>query len=182
MCISILPKPAHPKQKNGFTLVEILVVVSIIGLLLGLSFPAVTGAIQTGKKTEVAAVAESIKTAISAFYAEYSSYPTNTSGQIFTNTDANFLTALGTNGTNFGNSRGISFLEIPIKFTNQNGIVTPKGFYAGNRQSNFMISIDLQQAGTVTNRVGSSNYVVPASISVWVTDPKNPNKPLGTFR
>ena len=39
-----------PKAKSSsFTLVELLVVISIIGLLAGLGFPAITGAIQAGK-------------------------------------------------------------------------------------------------------------------------------------
>ena len=168
-----------PKAKSdSFTLVELLVVISIIGLLAGLGLPAINGAIQAGKRAEVASMAESIKTAVNAFYAEYSQYPSN-SGK----TDTNFLALMATTNSteaSVQNTRGIAFLEVPPKFTNATGIVTPRGFYKA--QSNFFLAIDTNGVGVLTNRVGSSNYVVPSSVSVWVVDPKNANKPVGTFK
>jgi type II secretory pathway pseudopilin PulG len=157
--------------------VELLVVISIIGLLAGLGLPAINGAIQAGQKAEVSAMAESIKTAVNAFYAEYSAYPSNTSGK----TDLTFLNLMSTTNTNGGNSRGIAFLEVPPKFTNATlGLVTPSGF--GKAQSNFFLAIDTNGVGVLTNRVGTSNYVVASSVAVWVVDPRNSNKPVGTFK
>ena len=166
------------RKEASFTLVELLVVVSIIGLLAGLGFPAISGAMKAGKKAEVAAMAESIKTAVNAFYAEYSIYPSNATGK----TDADFLSMISATTPNGGNYRGIAFLEILPKFTNADGLVTPKGFYPGNSQSNFSIAIDTQGVGVLTNKVGSKSYVVPASISVWVSDPSDSTKPVGTFK
>jgi type II secretory pathway pseudopilin PulG len=166
--------------------VELLVVISIIGLLAGLGLPAINGAIQAGKKAEVAAMAESIKTAVNAFYAEYSQYPTNASGQTYTLTSLEFLSFMSTTtNTSGGNTRGIAFLEVPPKFTNANGIVTPKGFYSGTNRSNFFVLIDTGGVGFVNPRSVSgtlTNSNVPSSVAVWVVDPKASSKAVGTFK
>ena len=127
-------------------------------------------------------MAESIKTAVNAFYAEYSAYPSNSTGK----TDATFLSLMTTTNTNGGNYRGIAFLEVPPKFTNSTGIVTPKGFYKGSAQSNFFILMDTGNVGyirpsTVPGNT-ATNTNVPSSVAVWVIDRDANTKAVGTFK
>ena len=126
-------------------------------------------------------MAESIKTAVNAYYAEYSAYPSNTSGK----TDLVFLNLISTTNTNGGNYRGIAFLEVPPKFTNATlGLVTPSGFCKNKAQSNFLVLIDTQGLGYVNPKSVSSvtNTNVASSVAVWVVDPTTNTKAVGTFK
>jgi len=149
-----------------------------------LGLPAINGAIKAGKKAEVSAMAESIKTAVNAFYAEYSAYPSNASKR--TDTDfLNLMSTTNTTGASAQNTRGIAFLEVPPKFTNASGIVTPRGFYSGTNQSNYFILIDTGGVGFVNPKSVSStltNTNVASSVAVWVLDPATNTKAVGTFK
>ena len=69
------------KQNKAFTLIEILVVVSIIGILIGLLFPAIKGAIHKAKCAKAKTECESIVQAVNAYYTEYGKLPVANSAQ-----------------------------------------------------------------------------------------------------
>ena len=65
----------HNCRKSGFTLIEILVVMAIIGILAGLLFPGVSAAMNSAKKARTGNVCHQLKNSISAYFTEYRRYP-----------------------------------------------------------------------------------------------------------
>jgi prepilin-type N-terminal cleavage/methylation domain-containing protein len=63
-------------RANAFTLIELLIVISIIAILAGLAFPAVNGAIESGKKAQARNDVNQIASAIRNFKLEYKRLPT----------------------------------------------------------------------------------------------------------
>ncbi len=72
------PQPARIARlvrRAGFTLVEILVVIAIIGVLVGLIVPAVNVAYRSVKKKAIALEVVTIADAINKYQAKYGDYP-----------------------------------------------------------------------------------------------------------
>ena len=58
------------KERSGFTLIELMVVIVIVGILASVSAPILRGRIEQAKWSEGAATAGTIKTAVRISYAE----------------------------------------------------------------------------------------------------------------
>lgn len=71
-------------NRNAFTLVELLIVIAIILILAGLTFPAVNAALGTVYKVQAKNDAIQIATAITAFETEYGRLPLPTNTTINT--------------------------------------------------------------------------------------------------
>jgi type II secretory pathway pseudopilin PulG len=115
-CSSRIPMK-HPRVDDAFTLVELLVVISIIIVLMGVAFPAFQGVQNAAKKTQAKNDLLQIVTAVNAYYTEYGKYPLTPSpaddttyGAVTTNDK--LLNELR-NITPTENARGIVFLSPP---------------------------------------------------------------------
>ncbi len=74
-------------KKQGFTLIELMVVILIVGILAAASIPLMRGRIDSAKWSEANAMAGTIKSAVRVYYAE--------KGTILTGGVSTNLTALG---------------------------------------------------------------------------------------
>ena len=64
-------------RNRGFTLTELLVVITIIGILAGLAIPAIISAIEAANRTAILVEMQQIGQAVDAFKADYTAYPPN---------------------------------------------------------------------------------------------------------
>ena len=180
---STLPTPCSMlRKRSAFTLIELLVVITIIAILAGLSLAVMGGVQKTARITETKAMANQIKAAISAYYAEYGVFPTNRQ------TDAAFVSAMtgATNVATLPNRRGIRFLEIPQKFwstetftAGSTAMQTPARFYPKGKRETFSILTDAMSAGSTGADVPYDGKIVlpgaktpsPGTVAVYVSHP-----------
>lgn len=104
--LSPLPKTAVA-ARDAFTLLELLVAVSIIIVLMGLLFPAATSAMNSAKKATAKNQVIQIATAITAYETEYGRLPSVTGS----NVDATLVSTLCSATDTNNNPRGIIFLD-----------------------------------------------------------------------
>jgi prepilin-type N-terminal cleavage/methylation domain-containing protein len=72
-------------QDKGFTLVELLIVIVILGILATVTVFAVRGITDKGQENACAVEARTLSTAIEAFYAENQSDPAYTTAEVTAN-------------------------------------------------------------------------------------------------
>jgi len=64
------------RKSHGFTLIELLIVIAIIGILAAIAIPNLLNALQRGKQKRTMADIRTLATAIEAYNADNSTYPT----------------------------------------------------------------------------------------------------------
>ena len=62
------------RSEGGFTLVELLIVVIIVGILAGVGIPMYQGATERAKASEAVSALGTIKSALRTYYAQYGTY------------------------------------------------------------------------------------------------------------
>ena len=82
--VSDQPATCHQQPvtpRTAFTLVEVLVVISIIGILAGLLIPAITGAIRRATETQQKLEVNALAQAVEQYLQQYGDYPPDGSSQ-----------------------------------------------------------------------------------------------------
>ena len=111
----IFRKNGRRSVQAGFTLVELLVVISIVGLLAGVMSVAIPRAMEAGKKAKVKGELTAIVAAVKAYKQEYGKWPGSTFTSDTTYQDGQSMQLLaalsGTNSSAVENPKSVRFLE-----------------------------------------------------------------------
>ncbi len=114
------------QSQKGFTLIELMIVVAIIGILAAVALPAYQDYTARAQASEAASLAAGVKTTIAEFYQSNGEYPdgstapkntdlaaTGTYGSIAVAVDTGVITATMSNSGVAANLKGKTFVYTP---------------------------------------------------------------------
>lgn len=170
------------RRLKGFTLVELLVVITIIMVLAAGGFAAGNAAIQKARRTTALATATSIESAVNAFYTEYGSMPKDGSSDgTAEKTDASgtaflkVLLGLEGSGSSVLNTRAIKFLSAKEGKAKKNGLIysangsTVEGLFDPWGGSYFVLmDLDYNEQLTIPSTVKNGGVTLNGRrVAVW---------------
>lgn len=194
--IETLMKASPPE--NGFTLVELLIVVTIIGVLIGISIPTLSGVLQQAKKVEARSFMSGMQQAVASYRTEYGDWPpfmratgdTDTklenSGD-WTNFYGTMTAKADFSGLDTQNRRRIRFLDVPVKYLRQAGDLTtvPSNplsatIFVDPWDKFYWMWVDANYDGVLRGlpnlTTGStSGFDIPGEIAVWSAATESPS-------
>jgi prepilin-type N-terminal cleavage/methylation domain-containing protein len=85
-------------RKKGFTLVELMIVIAIIGLLAAIALPKFSDVTSQAKAANVQGNLANVRTAIGIFYAKTETYPNFKGTSVYSDGDLSDVKSAGING------------------------------------------------------------------------------------
>lgn len=62
-------------MRRGFTIIELLIVIGIIGILMGIVFTAASSSVRAGRVTRADALCQTVQSGLATYYAQYEKWP-----------------------------------------------------------------------------------------------------------
>lgn len=62
-------------MRRGFTIIELLIVIGIIGILMGIVFTAASSSVRAGRATRADALCQAVQSGLSTYYAQFEKWP-----------------------------------------------------------------------------------------------------------
>lgn len=92
------------KRQQGFTLIELMIVVAIVGILAAIAVPAYQDYMTRSKISEVILRLDEVKTAVSDYYAYYQTFGSTASVKFNTGATGDYVNGVdcGSSGSNCG--------------------------------------------------------------------------------
>jgi prepilin-type N-terminal cleavage/methylation domain-containing protein len=170
---------------RGFTLIEMLVVIAIIGILAGLLLPALSAARRQALKVRARNDVKAIETAFRAYYQEYQMWPTNnvTTAAGLYNPTPDELTTMEVSGdasaileglnNNTNNPKNIVFINF-TKYRRNGNVQDPINPYSstngGEHSAYYFVKFDLNYDNQIPAQGVTPEVDVHAPIIVWTTN------------
>lgn len=169
---------SSPRNRRGFTLVELLTVIAIISVLMGLTLVVISAVKEAARRAKAKHDMLNIVAAINAYYTEYGRFPVDAPDSSVDMTIANendhvaLFRVLMATGSDSLNPKKIVFITPPIAIesgTFARGGIDKKGVFRDPWGSPYQIRIDTnydtQLANPYDSNAGPSTLA--GSVVVW---------------
>ena len=176
--------------QSGFSLVELMVVITIIGILTSIAIPIGNEVMKRQRRLHATKIAVELRTALTNYYTEYRRFPALDPGssrdtEVTTDGSKGLITALmavpGAEPTLRLNRRGIQFFSTrPARSHRSPGVVKDGSGYKLNDPwgNPYIIVYDYDNDGQIEapSLNGEGKELIPGTVAIWS---HGPNQVLG---